>query len=73
MVDEPYPELDPDRFDEDEVRRRRDDLATLDRMLDASQLTEDDIAALDAIVKEGIREAHVEKKTGETKRGMDEI
>lgn len=73
MADEPYPELDPDRFDEEEVRRRRQDLAELDDLLAESRLTEEDISALDAIVKEGIREAHVEKKTGETKRGMDEI
>lgn len=73
MADEPYPELDPDRFGEEEVRRRRRDLADLDELLGASQLTEEDIEALDAIVKEGIREAHVELKTGETKRGMDEI
>lgn len=73
MAEEPYPELDPDRFDEEEVRRRRQDLAELDDLLGASRLTEEDITALDAIVKEGIREAHVELKTGETKRGMDEI
>lgn len=73
MPDDAYPELDPDRFDEQELDRRRADLDELDDLLGASELTEEDIEALDAIVKEGIREAHVEKRTGETKRGMDEI
>lgn len=66
-------ELDPDRFDDDEARRRRDDLATLDDLLADSALTEDDIEVLDAVVKEGLRELHVELKTGQEKRGMDRI
>lgn len=66
-------ELDPDRFDADEAQRRRDDLARLDDLLADSALTEDDIEVLDAVVKEGLRELHVELKTGQKKRGMDRI
>lgn len=73
MGEDPYPELDPDRFEPGEAKQRKEDLATLDGILADSELTEDDVAVLDAVLKEGIREHHVELKTGEPKRGMDSL
>lgn len=73
MAPSDFPELSRDRFDEDDYEQRRDDLETLEGILADSQLTEDDVEVMDAVVKEGIREHHVELKTGEAKRGMDEI
>lgn len=66
-------ELDPDRFEPEEADRRLSDLATLDGILADSQLTEDDVEVLDAVLKEGLRERHVEWKTGRAKRGMDKL
>lgn len=70
---EDVPEFDPDRFDDEEADRRVRDLRRLDGILAGSELTEDDIEMLDAILKEGIRERHVELATGQAKRGMDKI
>lgn len=67
------PEHDPDRFDPEEEQRRWEDLRRLDAILGDSELTEEDVELLDAIVKEGVREHHVEARTGEAKRGMDKI